>query len=110
MHSTIVARVARVAAVVGFALAVLAPAAAAQTDYPTPTTTPPTTVCANGSTNGVCNISAVVVSSGQSQNSGFLAFTGGHIALLVVIGLGTAVTGIALVRYGRRRRAGATAS
>ena len=109
MHSRSVSRVVRVAAVVGFALAVLAPAAAAQTAYPTPTTTPPTTTCSHGSTNGVCNTSAVVVSSAQGQ-SGFLAFTGGHIALLVVIGLGTAAAGIVLVRYGRRRRAGATAS
>jgi len=47
---------------------------------------------------------------GQSQGSGFLAFTGGNIAMLVVIGLGAAGAGIVLVRYGRRRRAGVTAS
>jgi len=102
MQSRTLSRVARVAAVVGFTLAVLAPAAAAQTDYPTPTTTP--------TTPPTSNVSGVVVSSGQSQGSGFLAFTGGNIAMLVVIGLGAAGAGIVLVRYGRRRRAGVTAS
>ncbi len=104
MRSRTLSRVARVAAVVGFVLVGLAPVAAAQTDYPTPTTEPSTT------TTPTSNVSGVVVSSGQAQSSGFLAFTGGNIALLVVIGLGAAGAGIVLVRYGRRRRAGATAS
>ena len=91
-------RLGRVLAVVGFALAVLAPAAAAQT-YPTPSTTSTTVIC-NSGTVQVCGTS---VSAAPATTSQALAFTGGQIALLVVIGLAAVGLGVVLVRLGRRR-------
>jgi hypothetical protein len=87
-------------AVAALMLVVFAPAALAQTDYPTTPTTPtkidPCKVhpCGQPSTSGQA------VSTRTSGTS--LPFTGGNIALLVGVGLAAAFGGVVLVRVGRR--------
>jgi hypothetical protein len=90
----------------GFAVALLAPAASAQTDYPTTSTTPTTNCQGTTITVSVCGTSVTnppgVTVKAASVTSGSLAFTGGNIALLVGLGLVAAVGGVVLVRLGRR--------
>jgi hypothetical protein len=90
----------------GFAVALLAPAAFAQTDYPTTSTTPTTNCQGTTDTVSVCGTSVTnppgVTVKAASVTSGSLAFTGGNIALLVGLGLVAAVGGVVLVRLGRR--------
>ncbi len=123
MGTRYIRRFGLLALAVGFAVAVMAPLASAQTDYPTTSTTPTTTVCpvafvvhaASGlpaqATNGtveVCGTSVTnppgvtVKAASVTTPSGSLAFTGGNIALLVGLGLVAAVGGVVLVRLGRR--------
>jgi hypothetical protein len=120
MGTRMIRRFGLLALAVGFAIALLAPAATAQTDYPTTSTTP-TTACpvafvvhaasglpaqATNTTVDVCGTSVTnppgVTVKAASVTSGSLAFTGGNIALLVGLGLVAAVGGVVLVRLGRR--------
>jgi len=95
-----------VAAVVGLGLLVMAPAASAQTAYPTTTPSTTTVSCTGQTTVQVCGTS-VTTPSQSTDPFGSLAFTGGNIALLVGLGLVLAVGGVVLVRLGRRSRAAA---
>jgi hypothetical protein len=92
---------------VGLAVAVLAPMASAQTDYPTTSTTPTTGPCATANPSvDVCGTSVTsppgVTVNAASATARSFAFTGGNIALLVGLGLVAAVGGVVLVRLGRR--------
>lgn len=98
-------RVARLAAVAGLVLGVLAPATAAAAaglpgDYPNPG--PPPSVVPNDP--GVPP-TRVLGETVTRQADGSLAFTGGDIAGLAAIGLGATATGGLLVARSRRRRA-----
>jgi hypothetical protein len=101
-----------VAALAGLVLLLLVPATAAfaQTTgtapYPNPSTPSTTDPClgrgpavshANGVT--ICTVSATQTTS---TSSGALAFTGGNIALLVLIGAAILGGGFVLVRLSRR--------
>jgi len=95
-----------VAAVVGLGLLVMAPAASAQTSYPTTTPSTTTVSCTGQTTVQVCATSVTSPSTADGDGAS-LAFTGGNIALLVGLGLVLAVAGVVLVRLGRRPRAAA---
>ena len=92
-----------VAAVVGLGLLVMAPAASAQTAYPTTTTSTTTVSCTGATTVQVCatSVTSPVQVQAATASSGSLAFTGGNIALLLGLGLVLAVGGVLLVRLGR---------
>jgi len=80
----------------GAALVWLLPAAAgAQTAPNYPVTTDGTTA--------VCQTCGTTAPDGGTQTSGTLAFTGGDIALVTVLGLVILGAGVGLVLLGRRR-------
>ena len=89
----------RLLVLVGMALFVLLPAAAGASDYPV-TSTSTTGQCQTSGDNEVCD---TVVTTPKPHE--FLAFTGGDVALLTVLGLVATGAGTGLVLAGRRSAA-----
>jgi len=95
-------RVLRFLGVAAIVAGVMAPTAAlAQTDYPTPRNTP--SVSAEPTQVGGAQAQRGASSSGASSG-GALAFTGGEVVALSLVGVGLTGAGVVLVGLGRRRR------